>query len=557
MAAEDNQKAKSEGLLSALDVKTFILPAVLIIVAVVLGIAAPEAFSAGANKALGFLTNQFGWLYALGTVALLVFCFWAGFSKYGNIRLGGKDAKPEMSFWAWFAVALTSGIAIGIVFWGVAEPLGNFTSPPSFTGWEANSPEAAEGALKYTFLHWCLHPYAIYTSVGVCCAFIIMNGKRKFKVSSSLIPLIGDKRAEGTLGKVIDGISIFALVGGVGTSLGMAVQQFVTGINYVTGANLDPNLLAVIVIGGMAVFYTVSACTGLHKGIKYISTMNMYVYIAMLVWAFIFGGTLFIVNNTTTSIGQYLAFIVPQSFYLDPVKQTGWVSGWTIFYWAWWLSFAPIVGLFLIKLAKGRTIREFVAVNMIAPSVFAILWFGVFGSSAIQTEMTTGALSAIVAEQGVAAALFAYVQTLPLAPVFIVLAFLAIIFSFVTLAESMTLALSDMTTRDEVMERRVAEGKGSPVALKIFWGILMGAIAFALFYSGGLSAMQTSSVVCAFPIVILQLVMVVAYVKSMKHRSEYDLTLTDEERTALKIQEESKKTIESSAEPASVGAQDA
>ncbi|MEG1479319.1 MAG: BCCT family transporter, partial [Clostridiales bacterium] len=350
--------------------------AILITVAVIIGIVIPEQFGKAANWAFGFTTTNFGWFYAVGSTLLLVFCLWAGFSKYGKIKLGGKDAKPEMSFFSWFAVALTSGIAIGIVFYGIAEPLGNFTSPPGFTGWEANSPDAAEGALKYVFMHWGLHPYAIYTAAGLCCAFMFWNAKKKFQVSSSLYPIFGEKM-NGTPGKIINGLCIFAIVGGIGTSLGIGVTQLSAGINYVFGTNYSDTALALFVISGMAIFYITAACTGLHKGIKYVSNANMYIYFALMIWAFLFGGTLFILNNTSTAIGQYIALIIPQSFYLEPVKQTGWVSGWTIFYWAWWLSFAPLVGLFLIKLAKGRTIRQFVLVNMVAPSVFAIAWFGI------------------------------------------------------------------------------------------------------------------------------------------------------------------------------------
>lgn len=536
MKSTNDKSQPKRDWLSIIDKPTFLLPAILILIAVIVGIAAPKAFEKGANVALSFLTVDFGWLYAISTFVLLIFCLWAGFSKYGNIKLGGKDAKPEMSFWAWFSIALTSGIAIGIVFWSVAEPLANFTNPPAFTGIESGTPEAAEHALPYVFMHWGLHPYAIYTAVGVCCAFIIMNGKQKFQVSSALYPLLGEK-ANGTLGKIINGICIFALVGGIGTSLGMAVQQFVTGIGYVFGVEVDANILAIFVIGGMAIFYIVAACSGLHKGIKYISQANMYIYIALLVWAFIFGGTLFIINCTTSAVGQYLAILVPQSFYLEPAFQSGWVSGTTIFYWAWWLAFAPLVGLFLIMLSKGRTIRQFVLVNMIVPTIFAIAWFGVFGSSSMLVEMTQGGLADTIAEYGVAAALFAYVKTLPLSPVLIVLAFLAIIFSFATLAESMTLSLAEMTTTEEEMARRNKEGRSAPTFLKIIWGSLMGLIAFALFYSGGLSAMQTSCVVCAFPILIIMGMMVASYIKSMKHRSEYDMTLTDEEREALRLEE--------------------
>ena len=538
MSSKDaSNTSKAPSLLESLDLTVFIFPAVLILLFIVLAFAAPGPFAEGASGVLGFLNSNFAWLYAMGTFAMICFCFWAAFSKYGDIKLGGKDAKPEMSFFSWFAVALTSGIAIGIVFWGVAEPVTFFTDPPGFTGWEPGSVEAAEGVLKFNFLHWGIHPYAIYTTVGLCCAFIILNGKRKFAVSSSLIPLIGDRAAAGTPGKLVDGLAIFALVGGVGTSLGLAVDQFVTGINYVFHTDLNANVIAVAFIAGMALVYIGAAVIGLQKGIKRISNLCMYLYIALLIWGFIFGGTLLIVNNTITSIGQYLAFIIPQSFYLEPFHQTGWVSGWSIFYYAWWLAFAPLVGLFFVKLATGRTIHQFVMVNLVAPVFFAFLWFGVLGTGAINFEMTTGAITAAMEEWGLPATLFIYLEQLPLAPVFIFIGFLIIVFSFVTIAESMTLSLAEMTTKTEAMEQRREAGKDAPNSLKVFWGVLMGAIAMALYYAGGLSSFQASSIVCAFPIVILQCVMIVSFVKSMRHRSEYDMTLTDQERAELAAQE--------------------
>lgn len=526
-----------------LDKATFVLPAVLVLVAIIVGLVAPAAFEEGANAAKSFTTTYFGWFYALGTTLLVVFCLWIAFSKHGNIKLGGKDAKPEMSFISWFFISVMSGIAIGYMFWGVAEPLGNFTSPPAFTGWEANSPEAAEGALKYVYMHWGIHPYAMYTAIGICCALVFWNAKKKFQISSTLYPILGEK-ANGTIGKIINGVCIFAVVGCMGTSLGLGITQLVDGLNYVTGANFDPAISAFVIVAGMALLYIAAAVSGIHKGIKALGNLNMYIYIALLIWVLIFGGTLFIANNTLTSIGEYIALVVPQSLYLEPAIQSGWVEGWTIFYWAWWLSAAPIVGLFLIKLAKGRTLRQFVVINMFAPVLLAFLWFGILGSSAIGMEMSGAGLAAEIAENGVAVALYAFAENLPLTPVLIVLIFAAIVISFVTMAQSMTLTVSDMSTDDRYLEEQEAKGKGSPTYLKIFWGAMMALIAFTLYFSGGLSALQTSVIVCGLPILILALVMVVSCIKWLKNRDEYDLTLTDDEREFMRREREEKELSE-------------
>lgn len=529
-----NNKEKVS-LFQKMDWPIFLPPALILLFFVIIGIVAPEAFSAGANIAFAFTTKYFAWFYALGATILIIFCLWAGFSKYGKIKIGGKDAKPDMSFFTWFAVALTSGIAIGIVYWGVAEPLGNLMSPPGFTGWAAGSAEAAEGALKFNFLHWGIHPYGIYTAASLCFVFIIMNGKRRFSVTSALYPLLGEK-CEGIWGKAVSAICIFSILGGMGTSLGLGVSQFGVGFNYVLGTNYSDVFLAIFFIGILVICTIGASCSGLHRAITHISNANMYIYLALMAWAFIFGGTLFILENTITSFGQYISFIVPQTFYLEPAKNTGWVDGWSIFYWAWWLSFAPIVGLFQIKLAKGRTIRQFVIVNLIAPTAFAVAWFGIFGSSAINFQLNGSDIYSIISEFGNPVALFAYLENLPLTPILHVLGFLAIIFSLLTLSESMTLTLADMSIKPEYLNTE-DEAKASPAILKVFWGILMGLVAFVLLISGGLGALQTASVVCGLPILVIQLIWAAGYVKSMLQRSRYDMTLTDEERALLEAEE--------------------
>ena len=299
------------------------------------------------------------------------------------------------------------------------------------------------------------------------------------------------------------------------------------------GTHFSSISLALIIIVVMATTYILAACTGILKGIKHVSNFNVLIYLAMLLIAIVFGNTLFIINNTTSSLGQYLAFLIPQSFYLEPAHQAGWVQNNSVFYWAWWLSFAPLVGLFLVKLSKGRTIRQFVLVNMIAPALFAIAWFGVFGSAAISMEMSGGNLASEIAQYGTAVSLFAFAKAIPPTAIFIVLSFGCVALSFITLAQSMTLTISEMVVKESEMEKRIAAGKGAPKYLIVFWGVLIGAIAFVLLYSGGLEALQTSSIVCGLPILILLLFMVVSFIKSMKYRSQYDLTLTSEEREEL------------------------
>jgi choline/carnitine/betaine transport len=501
-------------LTSLVNKQVFYPPAILLAAVVLYGAFFPDQLGVAANGAFAFCIKYFSWFYALGVSALFLFVMWAGLSSYGNIRLGGPDAEPEMSFFTWFSIALTSGIAIGIVFYGVAEPLGNYTNPAGFTGLTPRSPEAAEGALRTVFLHWGFHPYATYTAFGLFIAFLYHNKGKSFKVSTGLYPLLGEK-VNGLLGNLIDGLCIFSVVAGIGTSLGLGAMQLAGGIGYATGATFQSVLLLwLAIIASMAVFYTVAACTGLHKGIALISNWNVYIYIALVVWVFLFGPTLYILNNTTSAIGDYLSSITRQSLYLEPALQTGWIGGWTIFYWSWWLAFAPMVGLFLVRLGKGRTIKEFVMVNFFAPTLFAVVWFGVFGSTSIFMEHFQGiSLSGEISKFGIEVALFAFLKNLPMPTLLMILGFLAIVFSFVTLAESMTLTLANMTS---ATYEDTTNDEDAPNALKIFWGALMAGMAFVLLMSGGLKSLQTAVVVCGLPILLLGLVMCVAYIKEMK-----------------------------------------
>ncbi|WDP89563.1 MAG: BCCT family transporter [Desulfobacter sp.] len=514
------QTRANKGLAALVNKPVFYPPALLLAAVVLFGAFFPEQLGVAANAAFAFCIKYFSWFYSLGVSILFAFVLWAGLGKYGNIRLGGPDAKPEMSFFSWFAIALTSGIAIGIVFYGVAEPLGNYTSPAGFTGLEARSALAAEGALRTVFLHWGFHPYAIYTSFGLFIAFLFYNRKKPFKISTGLYPLLGDK-VNGLAGNLIDALCIFSIVAGIGTSLGLGAMQLAGGIEYVAGSPMGSVLMLWLgIIAAMAVFYIAAACTGLHKGIKLISSLNVYIYIALLVWVFLFGPTLYILNNTNSALGDYLSSFLRQSMYLEPTLQTGWVGGWTIFYWSWWLAFAPMVGLFLVKLAKGRTIKEFVLVNFFAPTLFAVVWFGIFGSAAIHMEHFQGIeLAKEIADGGTQVALFAFLKNLPMTGLLNILGFLAIVFSFVTLAESMTLTLANMTSAESAGDEDKNNEKSeqdAPNILKIFWGALMAGMAFVLLMSGGLKSLQTAVVVCGLPILLMGLCMAAGYIKEMK-----------------------------------------
>lgn len=499
--------------------QTFIVPAVLLLIIMAIGAIFPDKLGVMMKRLLYLITRNFTWFYMLGTTALVVIVLWVCFSKYGNIRFGGKDAKPEMSTFKWFCIVLTSGMAAGICYYAIAEPLDYFENPPVFSGAEGSSAQAAEQALQYVFFHWTLHPYAIYVVVALAIGLMYWNAKKPFSVASGLYPLFG-KRVLGPFSNGIDALAIFALVCGVGTSMGLSVDQITVGINYLTGKNFDPDIVGIFICLGFAIAAIVAASSGLHKGIGYISTANVYMFIFLLVFVFVFGGTRFILNNTVSSVGKYLSFLVGQTFYTEAAYQSGWVGTWTVFYWAWWTVFAPLIGLFQVKMAKGRTIREFVIVNMFAPSVFLMLWFGGFGSSVIHMGLTgNDAVSTAYAEYGSSVALFAYLKELPCSWLLIVVAFLAIIFSILTLTEAEVMTIADLCVKTELQKKAESDIK-SPLFLKIFWGLAMSLMAFVLLYAGGLEAVQTLSIVLGLPILVLLLLLGISLVKGVRNYHE-------------------------------------
>jgi choline/carnitine/betaine transport len=510
--------------------RTFLVPAILMLIAACVGIFAPETLGNGASAALNFTIDEFGWFYVLGSTFLLIMSIAVCFTKFGEVKLGGKDAKPEFSRLTWFSITLTSVIAIGIVFYGVAEPMTNFNAPAAFLGLKGGSAAAAEAALPYTLLHWGLHPYGIYTGTGLCLAFMYWNAKRRFAVSSALYPILGD-RVDGKAGDWINAVTIFCVIGGVATGFGLGTMQFTSGLGYITGKNFGNNLMYLIVIAAFATTYILSACTGLHKGIALVSNINTGVYVIMLVFFFFAGGPKFILNIAVSTIGQYIDILPVQSFYLEPAIQSGWVGGNTVFYLAWWLAFAPIMALFLIRLAKGRTIREFIVMNLFAPVLFALIWFSIFGGSAIRQQLLGNmAIWETIQDQGIQVALFAFFKQYPFAGIISVLGLIAIALSFITNAEANVLTVAEMTALpDEADKGDVQEA--SPHWVKVFWGTLMAAVAFALMQSGGLSALQTSVIVCALPILVLTIFMVYAFLKTIPNYEKYDRTKTEEERT--------------------------
>jgi glycine betaine transporter len=381
---------------------------------VLAGVFFTEPFSNALATVVGYITDYLGWLYMLMTAFFLAFAVWLALSRYGKIRLGQPEDRPEFGHFAWFAMLFQAGMGIGLVFWAVSEPLTHYVDPPLGLA-KAETANAASLALQTAFFHWCLHPWAIYAVVGLAVAyFSYSRGMTNLQISTVFRPLLGD-RVDGPIGKAIDIISIIATLFGVAVSLGLGTLQIDAGLGKAFGL---PNgiVLQLIVIGVTAVAYMLSASTPINKGVNILSQASMYLAFVLLVYFIIVGPTVLQLNAFTQETGVYLANLVPRSFDMAAFEpsQTAWLGDWTIFFWATWIAWAPYVGVFIARISKGRTIREFILGVMIAPSIFSMIWFSVFGAAGIQVDQQTGGAVSKAAGTSEALGLFELLEHFPL-----------------------------------------------------------------------------------------------------------------------------------------------
>ncbi|AEI40796.1 glycine betaine uptake BCCT transporter [Paenibacillus mucilaginosus] len=495
---------------------------VLIIVAFVLwGALDPQGLAARANEFLAFTTGKFGWFYLFAALGFLVFVIYLAFSRYGRIRLGEDTDEPEYSDWSWFAMLFSAGMGIGLVFWGVAEPLSHYASPPQEA--ESGSTEAARLALRYAFFHWGLHPWAIYSVVGVALAYFQFRKKKTALISQTFEPLIGD-RVNGPLGKFIDILAIIATAFGVATSLGLGTLQINGGLNFIWGIPNGVTVQIVILIV-LTILYLLSAASGLDKGIRILSNTNLIIAIGLLVCTFILGPTFFLLDTFTVTLGGYLQNLIQMSLRMTPFTQGTWVSSWTLFYWAWWIAWAPFVGMFIARVSRGRTIKEFVLGVLFIPSLFSFIWFSVFGGTGLHQQIMEGIPLTDLVNNDVTTALFATLSHLPLGSFLAVLAALLIVTFFVTSADSATYVLGMFSSGGSLVPS---------VKVKVAWGVAQAAIALVLLLSHGLEALQTASIVTALPFAVIMGGMCVSLLRSLQA----------EERMSRKKEREFRKAVE-------------
>lgn len=482
----------------------FVIGLVLVAALSLWGIVANESFTNAANAIFGFLTTDFGWLYLISMLSFVIFAIAIAVSKYGSIKLGPDDSKPEYSTVSWFAMLFGCGMGVGLVFWGIAEPISHYIGP--MAGYEPSTPEAARFAMSASFMHWGIHPWANYAVVGLALAYFQFRKGKPGLISTALEPLVGAKNTKGGFGKFIDILAVFATVAGVVTSLGLGVLQINAGLNYLFGV---PNnlLVQIVIIVVISVIYIGSSVLGIEKGIKVIGDVNLYIAVAILLACFIVGPKIDVLNNLVCGIGDYIGTFFESSLGMTGYGDNGWMLGWRIFYWAWWIAWAPFVGVFIARISKGRTVREFVAGVVLVPAVASILWFAVFGSMGLSLA-ETGAIGAD-AVAAIAAApetgLFTVLGQYPLGMIISIVTLVLICTFFITSANSGTFVLGMLSSRGNL---------NPPSGKKILWGVAQSALAVALLMAGGLKPLQTISIAAAFPFIFIMLGIMVATVKA-------------------------------------------
>lgn len=443
------------------------------------------------------------WFYVFVVAIILVFTLYLGLSRFSNIKLGPDHSTPDYSYVSWLSMLFAAGMGIGLMFYGVAEPLMHYLSPPTA---ETGTVTAAKEAMKTTFFHWGLHAWAIYTIVALILAYFSYRHNLPLTLRSALYPLIGDK-IYGWRGNIVDIFAVTGTLFGVATSLGLGVLQISAGLNYLFG--VDPSTtVQVLLIIGITSIAIVSVVSGLDKGIKILSEFNMVLAVGLLILVLVLGPTVFLLKALMQNTGAYLSDIVRNTFNLFAYEKTDWIGGWTIFYWGWWLAWAPFVGLFIARISRGRTIREFILGVMLVPTVFTLVWMTIFGNSAIDMVLNQGnELLGTLANDNTPVALFLFLEQFPWSSLLSVIAVLMIVVFFVTSCDSGAMVIDMLCSHGN---------NNTPLWQRIYWTAGVGIIAAVLLLSDGISALQTMTIASALPFAVVLLIAMFGLVKALR-----------------------------------------
>lgn len=467
------------------------------------GSIAPEQLEAVTTTMTTTFSTSFGWYYLIIVVLMLVFCVYLIFSRIGRIRLGKDNEEPEFGLLSWFAMLFSAGMGMGLVFWTTSEPISHaFISTP---GAEPGSDQAIEEALQYSFFHWGIHAWAVYGVVALVLAYFKFHKGYPGLVSATLEPLFGEKAMRGLPGTLIDTLAVFATVVGVASTLGFGSAQMNEGISFLFGT---PNSFAMqmVILAVATVLFIISAWSGVSKGIKYLSNFNMVLAFILLLILLIVGPTLYIFNMFTSTMGGYISNFFDMSFHLEPLNEDNrsWINAWTIFYWAWWISWSPFVGIFIARISRGRTIKEFMLGVLFVPAVVCFIFFAVFGVSAINIEQLG---IAAISNYSLETATFAVLQEYPLGFLMSIMTIVVIAVFFITSADSATFVLGMLTVGGSI---------NPPNAVKIMWGLTMSAVAAVIVYFGGTQGLQNILIIAALPFSVVILLMGISFYKTVR-----------------------------------------
>jgi choline-glycine betaine transporter len=490
-----------------------LLPGVLFVVMLAFVLNDANGFYDALNSFFIVMMRNLGWFVSLVMLFFVVVCVFTLFSPLGNIRLGGPNAKPKFSYTQWFAISLCTGIGAGVVFWGAAEPLLFAMEPAPSLGIAPGGNEAILWSMRTCFMHWGITPYASCVVMGVILSYTCLNMRTPFKASSSLVPIFGKKILDSKWADAFDALSAFALTGAVAGGLGYGTMQLSQGIHGFLGIK-PGNGVYIAIIAFMFLCFNASALSGLKRGITWLSDRNIQFFSFLLIFMFVFGPASYICNLFTESIGEYLGHFFQASTFTAPYADSGlWPQWWDMYWWVDWLAYAPLLGLFMVRVAYGRTLREFILVEWLFPALFGIVWFSVFGGTVLNAQFFEGTdFYALYKASGAEALTLAVFDTVPLASIVKGIMLLTITISLVTQCDSMVVTLAGMSLKQG------SDSQEAPIALKLFWGIMFAAIAIIFTLLGGIDGVKIIKSICGMPLAFLCFFLVLGFIFYMAKR---------------------------------------
>jgi len=448
-----------------------------------------------------YVARKSGWFFVLSANVFLIFMIYLAFSKYGQLRIGGQNAKPEFKTISWFAMLFSAGMGIGLLFWSISEPIYHFMSPPMAEGGTA---EAANEAMKFTFLHWGFHAWAIYALVGLSLAYFAYSRGLPLTIRSIFYPFLGD-RIYGKIGDAIDIFAVLATLFGLATSLGMGVQQISAGLFHLFGIDSGVQTQIILIIG-ITLIATISVVLGVDKGVRVLSEWNMRIAVLFLLVVLILGPIIFIFKSFVQNTGNYLSGFLEIATWTESYSDSDWQNTWTIFYWGWWIAWSSFVGMFIARISKGRTVREFILGVLIVPSIVTFFWISAFGSTAVHQALLGDNTIVDAVNDNVATALFVFLEDYPFAFVLNIIAIVLIAGFFVTSSDSGSLVVDNLTSGGKI---------DAPVGQRIFWAVGEGGVAAVLLLGGGLQALQTATIVTGLPFAVILIIMCFSLYKGL------------------------------------------